>query len=77
MGGFARVVGPTTPVGGLLMISGYLSLVSRISARAKSGRGVELICGRCSFSERRKAKLKLLYGMMKYRKLHRSALARD
>ncbi|GAA5866631.1 hypothetical protein JCM8547_002702 [Rhodosporidiobolus lusitaniae] len=27
MGGFAKVVGPTTPVGGLLMIGGYLSLL--------------------------------------------------
>ncbi|ORY78872.1 hypothetical protein BCR35DRAFT_304888 [Leucosporidium creatinivorum] len=27
MGGFAKVVGPTTPIGGLLMISGYLSLL--------------------------------------------------
>lgn len=27
MGSFARVVGPTTPIGGLLMIGGYLSLV--------------------------------------------------
>ncbi|GAA5859693.1 hypothetical protein JCM8547_006986 [Rhodosporidiobolus lusitaniae] len=27
MGGFAKAVGPTTPVGGLLMIGGYLSLL--------------------------------------------------
>ncbi|GJN89547.1 hypothetical protein Rhopal_002534-T1 [Rhodotorula paludigena] len=27
MGSFARVVGPTTPIGGLLMIGGYLSLL--------------------------------------------------
>ncbi|KPV72178.1 uncharacterized protein RHOBADRAFT_47020 [Rhodotorula graminis WP1] len=27
MGSFARIVGPTTPVGGLLMIGGYLSLL--------------------------------------------------
>jgi len=27
MGSFARIVGPTTPIGGLLMIGGYLSLL--------------------------------------------------
>ncbi|GAA6035754.1 hypothetical protein JCM8097_005684 [Rhodosporidiobolus ruineniae] len=27
MGGFAKVVGPTTPLGGLLIIGGYLSLL--------------------------------------------------
>uniref|UniRef100_A0A0H5FU61 EamA domain-containing protein n=1 Tax=Leucosporidium scottii TaxID=5278 RepID=A0A0H5FU61_9BASI len=36
MGGFARVVGPTTPIGGLLMISGYLSLVSPEGEEEKS-----------------------------------------
>ncbi|GAA5893298.1 hypothetical protein JCM8208_004401 [Rhodotorula glutinis] len=27
MGSFARIVGPTTPVGGLLLIGGYISLL--------------------------------------------------
>ncbi|GAA5927412.1 DUF423 domain-containing protein [Sporobolomyces koalae] len=27
MGGFTKIVGPSTPVGGLLMIGGYLSLL--------------------------------------------------
>jgi len=31
MGSLTRIIGPSTPIGGLLMIGGYLSLVSSLS----------------------------------------------
>ena len=31
MGSLTKIVGPSTPVGGMLMIGGYLSLVSSCS----------------------------------------------
>lgn len=42
MGSLTKVVGPSTPVGGLLMISGYLSLVSVPTCPAS----ISLLCVR-------------------------------